>query len=288
MRDSDHDLWCKAVQGDAAPLLENLPEGAVAGVARPLNSVFVVEPGPDGRQTGTVALARTANRPVFGVQDIPGSFRVQRIDHDDRHWILHAADGRTLKATPGQFANQPPILDEQNNPCYQAQLEQSWEAIARMYANDAPDRPVPEISDEVLGGFEFDEDLYEYSATFEPPSDQVYVRFGAAEPERIKAMLPSVRTLLDDFERIRQSGLRYLWDRWLRYLWDRGPDDQTSEQAEAEFFREAIAFRLEFYYSGDFILNYSDGGAGYFADGYWMAVHFRGEDATPVMLSMEG
>jgi len=280
VRDSDHDLWCKAVQGDAAPLLENLPEGAVAGIARSLNSVFVVETGTDGRQTGTVALAGPTHWPVFGVQDIPCSFRVERIDHDDKHWILHAADGRTLTATPGQFANQPPVLSQDHNPRYQAHLEQSWEAIARMYANDAPDRPVPEISDEVLGGFEFDEDLYEYSATFEPPSDQVYVHFGAAEPERIKALLPSVRAVLEDYERIRQAGLRYLWEL--------GPDEQTSEEAEAEFFREPIAFRLDVYYSGDFKLNYSDGGAGYFTDGYWMAVHFRGEDATPVKVSMKG
>jgi hypothetical protein len=280
VRDSDHDLWCKAVQGDATPLLENLPEDAVTGVARALNSVFVVETDPDGRQTGTVALAGPADWPTFGAQDIPRSFRVQRIDHDDRHWILHATDGRTLRATPGQFTNQPPVLSEDVNPSYQAHLEQSWDAIGRMYANDAPDRPVPEISDELLGGFEFDEDLYEYSATFEPPSDQVHVHFGTAEPERIRALLPSVRTVLEGFEPIRQAGLRYLWDR--------SPDDPAAQEAEAEFFREAIAFRLDVYYSGDFILNYSDGGAGFFVDGYWMAVHFRGGDSTPVMLTIEG
>lgn len=280
MRDSDYDLWCKALQGDAVPLLEYQPEGAVADVAPSLNSVFIVTTDPDGAQHGTVALAGPGGAPVFGAPEIPQSFRVERIEHDDTHWTLHAADGRTLRATPGQFANQPPLIAEDHNPCYQAHLEQSWDAIARVYAHDAPDRPVPEISDEVLGDFEFDEDLYQYSATFEHAPNRTFVCFGAAEPERIRELLPSVRALLKDYERVHKAGLQYLWDH--------RPEAEPWEGTEAAFFSKVFAFRMDIYYSGDFILNYSDANAGFFADGSWMAVHFRGENATPVMLSVEG
>jgi hypothetical protein len=274
-------VWDKALTGDEGPLWETLAGGSLVCVAPQLSAVFVVEPVDDGGQKAT--LARSVGG--YGMEaytELPRTFHVMRIDYDDRHFTLHATDGRSVRATFAQFVEQPMVLAQDANPSYDTDLEQSLAAIPSMYTRDTP-LPPPTIHDEILGVIEFDERTHEYLAHIRDQGysdDLIVLRFMDAPAERVKALLPGVHRILADYERIRREGIDYLWDH--------GPDDEGTDEEKAAFVKAMVGFGLHIYYSGDFTMAFGDNeDSSYFLDNYWMEVHFRRDNLMPVMVSME-
>ncbi|MFJ2629416.1 hypothetical protein ACIO6T_40170 [Streptomyces sp. NPDC087532] len=240
--------------------------------------------GGGGRgQKATLAGLRVGGGGMESYIALPRTFHVKRINCDDRHFTLHAADGRSVRATPAQFVERPMVLPRDVNPSYETHLEQSLAAIPSMYTRDAP-LPPPTIHDEILGVIEFNESTHEYLAHIRDQGysdDLIVVRFMDASAERVKALLPGVHRILADYERIRRKGIDYLWDH--------GPDDEGTDEEKVAFVEAVVGGILDIYYSGDFTMGFGDDeDSSYFPDGYWMEVHFRRDNLLPVVISMEG
>jgi hypothetical protein len=195
--------------------------------------------GPPGKIVSAPA-ARDATERFPCLPQCAGSFEefhVQRIDHSNEHFTLHAVDGRSVQGTPGQFLRQPRVLPEDCNPDHDAHLEEALMATPSLPAHDAPRSSWPPVHDELLGDIVFDDSRYEYGASFAGPDGPLEVVFDCAGPEQVRSLLPHVR-------------------------------------------RDVLR-------SGDYAVHFGDSDASYFMEGYWLAVHYRSDEGTPVMASVE-
>jgi hypothetical protein len=93
----------------------------VACVAPELSSVFHVV----GRE-GALAMVGATGGGSVSVVDVPASFVIERIERDGAQFVVTAADGRQVRGTPEQFANQPFLIGPDVNPAYEQQLEREW------------------------------------------------------------------------------------------------------------------------------------------------------------------
>lgn len=264
----DHDTFAAALRGREARLRDEVGPDAIVCVARELSSVFVVQPGEDGRQTGTLG-----GPGQVAVIRLPRTFQVRSVTQDGDEFVLTDADGRTARGTPRQFTAWPMLLDESVNPHYDEQLEAT---LLTTHLLPHPRETTVDCprTDRALNGPEVAEILQAGEAMVTVGEDDMWLLFDNARPEKIEELLPHTRALLADIEAIGRAGAEFLWNS--------GEDDGEDDTERAEFLAMAAPTSLVVYLTGDFAIHYEQlSDTEFYMDGYWPAVQFRA-DRTPV------
>lgn len=273
----DLDVFAGALRGDGASL-ETLRQGAHAlCVAEELSSVFRVAAGADGGQEAQLAQVGSGGGSVSPVS-VPRSFRVEHIGHDTRHFTLHAADGRTVRATPWQFSSHVKLLFAECNPLYEAQLDEAFAATPLLPDRDPEPERTPPVSDPVLGTIPFDEGTSEYGATLTVGDLSVWLSFDGADVDRVTELLPRARDLVTDFASVERTGREFLWSE--------GSDGTETAQAREHYLDSLEPSGLVLYRTGDFEIHFDDTSGDHYLDGYWPVACFR-SDRTPVSSYVE-
>ncbi|MFE4177311.1 hypothetical protein ACFRR7_35625 [Streptomyces sp. NPDC056909] len=267
-----HDLkvFAAALTGEDA-LARSLagPDGVLC-VAPALSSVFLVEPAAGGGQTGTVAVVGASGGGMVSLVELPRSFQVLRIGHDQDGYVLTREDGRSVRGTPAQFAAHPKLVDREHNPAYEEHLEEAFLATRLIPAHDGTAHAGTED-----GGTG---DGTEYGGTVHAAGLDIELSFDCAGPEKTAALLPHARRLVADFARIRRAATEFL------HAW--GAEGDGTDEERLGFAAAMVPTGLVVYRSGDFEVAFEDTSGTYFLDGYWPNIVFRA-DMTPVDLTVE-
>lgn len=271
-------MFARALRGDRASL-EILRRGAhVLCVAEPLSTVLRVVAEPDGGQEAVLATVGASGGGTVLRLAVPRAFRIDAAGHDATHLVLRAADGRTVRATPGQFGTHVRLLPPDHNPLYEEQLAEAFLAAPLLPRGDwRPDR-TPPVRDEGLGVVTFDRDLVDYGVAVTLDDRPLRLSFDAADAGRTAELAPHARRLAEALPSIGAAGGEFLWS-W-------GADGTEPAEEKARFLDALRPDGLVVYRSGDFEVHFDDTSGDYFPEGYWPAVRYRA-DRTPVSVSVE-
>jgi hypothetical protein len=216
----DFDIFTAALKGDETRLRDEVGPDAIVCVASELGHVFVVRPGEDGRQRGTVG----GPGQVADVR-LPRTFTVTQVTHDATQFVLTDATGRVARGTPDQFAWSPMILDAEVNPAYDEQLEAVLLDTHRIQHDRETDLDGPR-TDPSLSGPEVAELLRVGDATVVDGETELWLHFENAWPEKIEELLPHARTLLAAIDTLGRTGAEFLWNR--------AEEDEEGEEDEGD------------------------------------------------------
>ncbi|MGW6745284.1 hypothetical protein ACWGDX_31870 [Streptomyces sp. NPDC055025] len=244
------------------------PDGVLC-VAPALSSVFLVEPAAGGGQTGTVAVVGASGGGMVSLVELPRSFRVLRIGHDQDGYVLTGEDGRSVRGTPAQFAARPKLVGREHNPAYEEHLEEAFLAT----------HLIPADGGTAHAGTGDGTQYGQYGGTVHAAGLDIELSFDRAGPEKTAALLPHARRLVADFARIRRAATEFL------HAWG-AEGDGTDEEERLGFAAAMVPTDLVVYRSGDFEVAFEDTSGTYFLDGYWPNIVFRA-DMTPVDLTVE-
>jgi hypothetical protein len=275
---TDLTTYAAALAGDDERLRAEAGQDAVICVAPRLRGVFVVKDIGDGRQEGALATVGAPDSGHVAVVQVPRTFRVREITADRGEFVLTAADGRTVRGTPGMFTSYPMLVDPSVNPRYDEQLEDVYANLHRitdLFTTVAD----PRSTDRELSGPEVDEIVRDGEAVVRTgDGEQVWLKFQNAWPERVAELLPRAREVLAALERIAGDGAEFLWSKTRT-------GEETAEEKD-EFLGLMTPSSLVMYITGDFEIHYEGVSGVYYLDGYWPSVHFLA-DGTPVDHAME-
>lgn len=269
----DLEIFAAALRDDKRLRREAGPD-AVFCVAPELHSVFLVQKAEDGTQAGTVAIVGSGGG-VVGVVDLPRSFQVRTITHDDARFALTSADGRTATGTPDQFDAHPRLVAESVNPRYQEQLEEIFlnTHLLRNRAVAGIDAPT---TDQGLDGPELDEIIRLGEAMVTVADEELWLKFDNAWPEKVSELLPHTRDLLARLDHLGRAGAEFLW-----------AEVSPGDEPESDFLEMMTPTSLVMFLTGDFEIHYEGiSDTEYYMDGYWPAVHFLA-NGTPVDHAIE-
>ncbi|MEV1119306.1 hypothetical protein AB0I91_29990 [Actinosynnema sp. NPDC049800] len=270
--------FASALSGDDRELRAAAGPDGIVCVAPDLASVFLVQVGADGTQSTTLAIVREGGGSSVNRIEVPASFRISGIRHDHEHFTLTAVDGRTAHGTPRQFVEERKLLDEEHNPRYHEQLEEVFLATHLIPVRDWSEAVDAVTTDRGLDGPGVEEIVRLGQAQVVAGDLDLSVTFDGAGPEKVAELLPHVRDLLAEFDRVSRDGLEFLWDK--------SSDGSEPDGAKARFLTELVPAELVVYRSGDFEIHFVDTTESYYLDGYWPAVQFTA-DATPVSETVE-
>ncbi|MCP9958877.1 DUF2262 domain-containing protein [Streptomyces sudanensis] len=272
------EVFARALRGDRASL-DSLRRGAdVLCVARGLSAVLRVGAGPDGGQEAVLAVVGSSGGGIVSRLEVPRAFRIVEAGHDATRLTLRASDGRTVRATPGQFRSHVRLLPPDRNPAYEEQLTEAFLATPLLPDADwTPDR-TPPVRDGVLGTIAFDEALADYGVAVVLGGRSLRLSFDGAGAGRVAELAPHAGKLAEALRSIGEDGAEFLW------TW--GADGTEPAEEKARFLGALRPAGLVVYRTGDFEVHFDDVSGEYFAEGYWPAVRYRA-DRTPVSASLE-
>jgi hypothetical protein len=266
----DPETFATALRGDDTRLRTSAGTGALVHIATGLSSVFVVRPGDDARQVGTVAIVGTDGiGNTISPVHLPPSFRVIAIGQDGDEFVLTAADGRTVHGTPDQFATRPFLPRPDDRQLERVFLETHL-LPPRRFSSPAE----PPHTDAALS--EPDAVVAAGSAVVAlAGGEEVWLDFESAGPGKVTELLPHTRALLADLTRVSHEGAEFLWSRIAGDGADRG-----------EFFEVMTPTSLVVYVTGEFAVHYEGTSGTLCMEGYWLAVQFAA-DRTPLDHTVE-
>ncbi|MDQ3790064.1 MAG: hypothetical protein M3422_22825, partial [Actinomycetota bacterium] len=263
-----------ALGGDDAELREQAGPGALICLAPELSSAFVVWPGADGTQNARVAIIGTEEGGGNALADVhvPTSFPVISVERNGGEFVLTSADGRTVHGTPEQFAQEPLLLVDEDDPRYTEQRDQLFyethlRPLDRFAALDM-DSPETDIA---LSNADAVAAAGEAMVAF--GDDEVWLNFECAGPEKVMQQIPHARGLLADLTAIGRAGAEFVWSRTT--------DEDKAGIGEDAFFELMTPSSLVVHSNGDFVVHYERTSDVLVMDGYWIAVQFDA-DRTPV------
>ncbi|MCP2096277.1 hypothetical protein LV78_004263 [Actinosynnema pretiosum] len=211
-------------------------------LAPELSTGVVVEQKVGG-QTLTIALGYGI--PGWGMHlEVPASFRITEVRHDERELWLVAADGRVAHGTPLQF-DQPAMVEAEFNPRYE---EECVELLMSTHLREESDYSRREV-----GG------------------RTVFVQFDSMDPARQRELESHLVGLLARWGELERGALEFVCR------------EMPDEPGELERFVAAFEARaVTVYRSGDFQVQLNEIEEGeYLLDNYWYTVvHLA--DGTPV------
>lgn len=264
-----------ALRGDDAELRAEAGQDALVCVAPELSSVFVVRPGADGTQHARIAIIggnAGGGGSVIADVRVPASYRVTSVEQDGGEFVLTSADGRTVHGTPDQFAQEPQLLTDEDDPRYEEQRDQIfYETHLRppvRFASLDMDTPATDIA---IGDPEAVAAAGEALVAF--GDDEVWLDFECAGPEKVMRQIPHARGLLADLAAIGRAGAELVWSRTT--------DEDRAEIGEDAFFELMTPSSLVVLTNDDFVVHYERTSDVLVMDGYWIAVRFTA-DRTPV------
>ncbi|MCQ0022856.1 hypothetical protein M4914_07750 [Streptomyces somaliensis DSM 40738] len=272
------EVFARALRGDRESLEALRRDARVLCVAEALSTVLHVVAEPDGGQRAVLATVGPSGGGIVSLLEVPRSFRVEDAGHDATHLVLRAADGRTVRATPGQFRAHVRLLPPEQNPSYEEQLTEAFLAAPLRPEGDWPSDRTPPVRCEGLGTIAFDADLVGYGVAVAFGGRSLWLSFDAADAGRTAELAPHARGLVEALTSVGAAGGEFLWH-W-------GSDGTESPEEEARFLDALRPGSLVVYRSGDFEVHFDDTSGDHFPEGYWPAVRYRA-DRTPVAVSVE-
>ncbi len=216
------------------------------------------------------------------VRELPDAFQVVAVEQDGDLVVLCAADGREVRATPGQLALPGMVIPAHLNPDHQTDLAAELFGLGTVPALDADGpRLTATLHDEQLGEITFDPVDGVVAHDVPTSVGTIQVRFWAAGHDRVKTLLPLAHELLSQLAQVRDAAVEFLWQ------WGAtgGDTAEGHEQFRTNFGVQALSV----YHSGAFAVELSDDQTVFaesFLDGYWPAVHFL-PNGEPVFITTE-
>jgi hypothetical protein len=264
-----------ALDGDDAELLAQAGPDAMVCVAPELSSVFVVRPGADGTQHARIAVVGSGPNgggSVIADVHVPASFLVTSVEQRGGEFVLTSADGRTVHGTPDQFAEEPRLLIDEDDPRYEERRDQLFYEThlrpAQRFASLDMDSPATDVA---IGNAEAVAAAGE--AMVAVGDDEVWLNFECAGPEKVMQQIPHARGLLADLAAIGRAGAEFVWSRTT--------EEDKAGIGEDAFFELMTPSSLVVHSDGEFVVHYERTSDVLVMDGYWIAVHFDA-DRTPV------
>jgi hypothetical protein len=264
-----------ALRGDDAELRAQAGQDAIISVAPQLSSVFVVWPGADGEQHARIAIEGTipgGGGDAIADVHLPASFRVASVEQDGDEFVLTSADGRTVHGNPDQWAQEPRLRIDEDDPRYTEQRDQLFYEThmrpPKRFASLDMDAPTTDVA---LSNAEAVAEAGQAMVAF--GDDEVWLNFECAGPEKVMQQLPHVRGLLADLTDLGRAGAEFVWSRTT--------DEDKAEIGEDEFFELMTPTSLVVLSAGDFEVHYEQTNDVLVMDGYWLAVQFTA-DRVPV------
>ncbi|MFF2024355.1 hypothetical protein ACFVW2_21445 [Streptomyces sp. NPDC058171] len=275
-----HELktFAGALRGDGVSL-DSLRRGARAlSVGTELSAVFRVGTGSDGEQQAVLAAVGPSGGGTVTRVALPRAFRVEHLTHDATHFTLRAADGRTVRATPEQFATHVLLLPPDDDPRYEVRLTEAFLATALLPDRSWTPERTPAVHDALLGTISYARGAGGYGTDLVLGDQDVRLTFDGAGVEKVTELLPHARDLVAGFAPVEAAGRGFLWS------WGR---DGTETADDERRFKDALCpGALVVYRSGDFEVHFDDTSGDHFPDGYWPVVRHRA-DRTPTSVSVE-
>ncbi|URM91278.1 hypothetical protein LUW75_16275 [Streptomyces sp. MRC013] len=272
------EVFARALRGDRASL-ETLRRGAhVLCVVEPLSTVLRVVAEPDGGQEAVLATVGASGGGTVLRLAVPRAFRIDGAGHDATHLVLRAVDGRTVRATPGQFGTHVRLLPPDHNPLYEEQSTEAFLAAPLLPRGDWPPGPHPSGAGRGPRGDHLrpgpgglrgrGHARRPVPATVVRRRRRREDRGTGAPRRRLAEALPSIGAAGGEFLRSRAA------------------DGTEPAEEKARFLDALRPGGLVVYRSGGFEVHFDDTSADYFPEGYWPAVRYRA-DRTPVSVSVE-
>ena len=257
-----------ALQGGDHALRAEAGPDALIQLAPELSSVLVVRPGAGAR---LAIIGGEDGGSALSDVHIPTSFPVSSVSLDGGEFVLTAADGRTVRGTPDQFAVEPRLIREEVNPRHAEQRDQLFhethlrppQRFSSPSESPAADAALSEPAAVAEAG----------EAVVKLGDRDVWLSFECAGPGKVTEQLPHVRGLLADLDALGRAGAEFLWARH--------EDAHDADDDKDEFMAVATATSLVVLSTGDFEIHYEETSGVYCMDGYWLAVQFTA-DRTPV------
>jgi len=215
-------------------------------------------------------------------RDLPSTFWIIALEQDYDDVVLHAADGRAVRATGDQLASRGLTIPPELDPDYEAHMDAELVELPLLPAADADDPALTApLHDRYLGTITFDpvDGVAAYDVA--TPLGPVSVRFWGCGHERVTALLPLVHHILHHLPQVLGAAVELLWQ-W-------GANDADTPELHERFSASFGVRSVSVYHCGAFAVELSDDQAVFaesFLDGYWPAIHFL-PNGQPVFVTIE-